>query len=547
MSQCEKDYVLKIQLPITLIHKTTSDTFKVDRSLRTSAGPEDVSSYDVNRMSDADISEIRGLAAADKLTKYIRVMDSIIAMRNGTSDFKVPSFAAFPALLSAYLQENFIDGWIYEAGDDGEMRAWAIVKVTLDSGKGGYSNREIPSVKMIGAAYGKNSNMLTNISKTWAFEPSDVSRRHVSKILSNAGLICETHDLKTAYRESNETFADILSTGFAHQFRVTGAFINPGHNGRDPMEPLGHRVIMDMDHNRIKAFSEEVETAAFDIAGEGRFIDLPQHHDVLVYDLASHEEFWISTNNIEPYAYRPELKNKMILPQEQADLLDILTTDTDLLTGDIVEGKAAGNIILCKGKPGVGKTLTAEIYSEVCEKPLYSVHAGVLGTTASTIAKNLREVLQRAQRWDCILLIDEADVFVAERGTNVEQNAIVAEFLRTLESFRSLMFMTTNRPDDIDDAIVSRCAAVIAYSLPDAGLRSRIWKVMSDNFEAGLSDDLIAELVEAFNMISSRDIKMLLRLTLRVANAKNEPLSRDLFRKCAIFRGIPVEGEAAAA
>ena len=171
----------------------------------------------------------------------------------------------------------------------------------------------------------------------------------------------------------------------------------------------------------------------------------------------------------------------------------------------------------------------------------------MLGTTASTIAKNLREVLQRAQRWDCILLIDEADVFVAERGTNVEQNAIVAEFLRTLESFRSLMFMTTNRPDDIDDAIVSRCAAVIAYSLPDAGLRARIWKVMSDNFEAGLSDDLIAELVEAFNMISSRDIKMLLRLTLRVANAKNEPLSRDLFRKCAIFRGIPVEGEAAAA
>jgi len=107
------------------------------------------------------------------------------------------------------------------------------------------------------------------------------------------------------------------------------------------------------------------------------------------------------------------------------------------------------------------------------------------------------------------------------------------------------MFMTTNRPDDIDDAIVSRCAAVIAYSLPEADLRARIWKVMSDNFEAGLSEELIAELVEAFNMISSRDIKMLLRLTLRVSMAKDEPLSRDLFRKCAIFRGIPIETKAA--
>ena len=537
---------MQIQLPIKLIHETTTETFKMYRSLRNGASLDEISSYDVNRMTDADLAELRALAATNKLSKYVRVMDAMISMRAGATDFKVPSFAAFPALLTAYLQENFIDGWIYEAGDDGQVRAWAIVKVSLDSGKGSYSNRDTPSVKMVCSAYGKNQNSLSNTSKTWTFEPGDVSRRHVSKILSNAGLICETHDLKTAYLESDEAFADILSTGFARQFRVTGAFINPGHSGRDPMEPLGHRVIMDMDHNRIKSFSEEIETAAFDIAGDGRFIDLPRHHDVLVYDLASHEEFWISTNNIEPYTYRPELKNKMILPQEQADLLDILTTDTDLLTGDIVEGKAAGNIILCKGKPGVGKTLTAEIYSEVCEKPLYSVHAGVLGTTASTITKNLREVLQRAQRWNCILLIDEADVFVAERGTNVEQNAIVAEFLRTLESFRSLMFMTTNRPDDIDDAIVSRCAAVIAYSLPDADLRARIWKVMSDNFEAGLSDALIAELVEAFNMISSRDIKMLLRLTLRVAKAKNEPLTRDLFRKCAIFRGIPIESKAAA-
>lgn len=537
---------MHIQLPIYLIHKTQSDTFKIDRSLRNStAGPDEVSSYDTNRMSDTDLAEIRALAVENKLTKYVRVMDSIIAMRDGSTDYKVPSFAAFPALLTAYLQKNFIDGWIYEAGEDGEMRAWAIVKVTLDSGKGGYRNRDTPCVKLKCAAYGRNSNGLSNISRTWSFEPGDVSRRHVSKILSNAGLLCETHELKAAYRQSDEIFGHILSTGFARQYRVTGAFINPGHGGRDPMEPLGHRVIMDLDHSRVKAFSEEVETAAFDIAGEGRFIDLPRHHDVLVYDLASHEDFWISTNNIETYVYRPELKNKMILPKEQADLLDILSTDTDLLTGDIVEGKAAGNIILCKGKPGVGKTLTAEIYSEVCEKPLYSVHAGVLGTTASTIAKNLREVLQRAQRWDCILLIDEADVFVAERGTNVEQNAIVAEFLRTLESFRSLMFMTTNRPNDIDDAIVSRCAAVIAYALPDSTLRAQIWKVMSDNFEADLSDELIAELVEAFNMISARDIKMLLRLTMRVSIAKEEPLSRDIFRKCAIFRGIPIEEKAA--
>ncbi len=537
---------MNIEIPTLLIQNSESDTFKLQRSLRSVAeGDLDVTTmFDVDRMKDSDLAEIRDLAKTHEAAKFVRVMDAVIAVRNGSTDFKVPSFSAFPALLGAYLQEKFIDGWIYEVGDDGQMRAWAISKVVLDTGKGGYSNGS-PSVKMTGIAYGKQNSILTNIDKTWSFEPGDVSRRHVSKILSNAGILCETHDLKAAYRESEARFTEILTTGFARQYRVTGAFINPSRNSRDPLETVGHRVIMDIDPSRIKAYSEEVESEAYDVKGESRFIELPRQCDVQVYDLASHEEFWIAANNIEPYVYRPELKDKMILPAEQSDLLDILTTDTELLTGDIVEGKAAGNIILCKGKPGVGKTLTAEIYSEVCEKPLFSVHAGILGTTAATIAENLRKVLQLAQRWNCILLIDEADVFVAERGTNVEQNAIVAEFLRTLESFRSLMFMTTNRPDDIDDAIVSRCAAIISYELPGPDLRARIWKVMSENFEADLPDPLIDELVQAFNMISARDIKMLLRLTLRVGKAKGLPLSRDLFRKCAIFRGIQIEGKAA--
>ena len=38
-------------------------------------------------------------------------------------------------------------------------------------------------------------------------------------------------------------------------------------------------------------------------------------------------------------------------------------------------------------------------------------------------------------------------------------NAVVGVFLRVLEYFNGLLFLTTNRIDDIDEAIVSRCIA----------------------------------------------------------------------------------------
>ncbi len=63
-----------------------------------------------------------------------------------------------------------------------------------------------------------------------------------------------------------------------------------------------------------------------------------------------------------PYRYQPELKHKLVLPPEQTDLIDILTAEMDVLMDDIVAGKSGGTTVLCAGPPGVGKTLTAEVY-----------------------------------------------------------------------------------------------------------------------------------------------------------------------------------------
>jgi AAA+ superfamily predicted ATPase len=177
------------------------------------------------------------------------------------------------------------------------------------------------------------------------------------------------------------------------------------------------------------------------------------------------------------------------------------------------------------------------VYSEVVGKPLYRVHSGQLGISAASVERNLMEILRRAVRWDAILLLDEADVYIRCRDNDLEHNAIVAEFLRTLEYFNGLLFMTTNRIDDVDDAILSRCIATIQYEVPPREDAILLWKSLALQFNAELSDALIERLTNAYPKASGRDIKELLKLTSKFCQAKEIPFSEDAFRQCAVFRG----------
>lgn len=530
---------MKITIPTSILQETSSENFAFIRSLRR-VDPSDLETgteFPLGSLSDPDIEEIRAIADRKSAGKFLRVLDAVLAVRRGGEDFKVPSFEAFLPLLSEHLRAHARDGWVYELCDDGSLLPWAVTGLRRRSDR---SDRgDAPYVELTGTAFGPHDKQLRVRSKSWTFRPTDVSRRHVAAILEAHGLHVETGALRAAHEEEATWFGEILRDGFARQYRATGPLhAASGQVRRNPRDVIGSRVIMDIDPDRVRACPPEVESSVFGSPRAPRFLELPRHPIVEVYSLETHEPFWISVAHLAPYVYRPELREKLILPQAQRDLLDVLTTDTELLTGDLVEGKAAGNVILTKGMPGVGKTLTAEIYAEVCARPLYSVHAGNLGTTPREVAEALRAVFQRAKRWGCVLLLDEADVFVMTRGRDVVQNAIVAEFLRTMEYFDGLLFMTTNRGDDIDEAILSRCAAIIHYDPPGPALLPEVWRVMSGNFEAGLEEGLITELVALFPQITPRDVKMLLRLTLRVARSRGEPLSAELFRRNAMFRGI---------
>ena len=92
---------------------------------------------------------------------------------------------------------------------------------------------------------------------------------------------------------------------------------------------------------------------------------------------------------------------------------------------DLVKGKGKGLIIFLYGPPGVGKTSTAETIAAYTSppRPLYQITCGDLGSTPQDVETRLENHFRLAHRWNCVLLLDEADVYLAERSFNdLERN-----------------------------------------------------------------------------------------------------------------------------
>jgi SpoVK/Ycf46/Vps4 family AAA+-type ATPase len=196
---------------------------------------------------------------------------------------------------------------------------------------------------------------------------------------------------------------------------------------------------------------------------------------------------------------------------------------------DVVSGKGKGLVGLLSDNPGVGKTLTAEVIAEVTERPLYMLSAGELGARVADMEHNLDMVLEVTRQWVCVLLIDEADVFLQERnGLDIERNAMVSVFLRRLEYFRGVLIMTTNRQRTIDSAFDSRTHFGLHYGDLSIDSRFKIWKNCLGNAPKELSVAKIKDQDHeqlAKLRLNGRQIKNVMACAISVAVENKVPLA----------------------
>ncbi|PWO29401.1 ATP synthase D chain, mitochondrial [Pyrenophora tritici-repentis] len=184
--------------------------------------------------------------------------------------------------------------------------------------------------------------------------------------------------------------------------------------------------------------------------------------------------------------------DKLVMDENNKELIKAIAriyTDgdqTDRFSADFIQGKGEGQIFLLHGPPGTGKTLTAESIAEYTKRPLLSITASDLGHEPDELERSLLRYFKMASDWDAIVLLDEADVYLRKRTVeDLRHNSIVSVFLRALDYFQGILFLTTNRVGQIDEAFLSRIHLSLGYEPLSNAARVKIW----DNLFGKLDED----------------------------------------------------------
>ncbi|KAL7920174.1 P-loop containing nucleoside triphosphate hydrolase protein [Trichoderma austrokoningii] len=199
------------------------------------------------------------------------------------------------------------------------------------------------------------------------------------------------------------------------------------------------------------------------------------------HDLRSRQTYTVSVDNLQPVEWNKDAMDHLVLDTRKKDMLKGLVRHHSSRSrrnekADLIAGKGQSLIILLHGPPGVGKTLTAESTAEAVGKPLLAMSIGEMVWDETQLQERLRNEFQRAIDWDAVLLLDEADVVLEARSfEDVRRNGIVSIFLRELEYYRGILFLTTNRVSTMDTAFQSRIQIGIGFQSMTPKVRAEVW------------------------------------------------------------------------
>ncbi|CAD6568114.1 MAG: hypothetical protein ASARMPRED_001413 [Alectoria sarmentosa] len=240
-------------------------------------------------------------------------------------------------------------------------------------------------------------------------------------------------------------------------------------------------------------------------------------------------EFYVE--NVCPIRWSENAFPRLVLPHGYKDIIrafvqEQLSRDDEF--DDIVYGKGLGFIMLLSGEPGTGKTLTAESVAEEMRQPLYLMSASELGETAAEFEESLEQVLELTSKWNAILLLDECDMFLEARSTaDIRRNRLVSVFLRQLEYYRGVMFLTSNRINDFDTAFESRIHLTIHYPPLDIPSKLHVWKtlVRMGDLESRLSDQDLETLAKI--EVNGRQIRNIIKTARLLSKQEKAPLAME--------------------
>ncbi|KAL3489491.1 P-loop containing nucleoside triphosphate hydrolase protein [Aspergillus germanicus] len=326
---------------------------------------------------------------------------------------------------------------------------------------------------------------------------------------------------------------------------ITSLSVFPGANGyyyeKETKFNVKGRIVIDTE--AYSTFNPDIplpSTISDTLTDEQRLITTPI---VRGYSLSNKQWLEFYLDGVNDFEWNSKTFDSLVLPHAQQDLKQLILAFSNAQSkkhkafDDVVQGKGRGIIMLLSGPPGVGKTLTAESVAEVLKVPLYVLSAGDLRTHAHTLENKLKDILSIVPKCGAVLLLDEADVFMEERSSSdLHRNELVSIFLRLLEYYEGLLFLTSNRAENLDPAFESRIHVAIEYPELNIAARRQIWAQFLSGADAeSFSSDQLDSL--AAITLNGRQVKNVVKTAYLLASEQDRKLGYDLVQTVLRLRG----------
>jgi SpoVK/Ycf46/Vps4 family AAA+-type ATPase len=144
----------------------------------------------------------------------------------------------------------------------------------------------------------------------------------------------------------------------------------------------------------------------------------------------------------------------------------------------------------------------------------------------------LESALHLGKIWDCVVLLDEADVFLQERTlADLQRNALVTVSLRVLEYYDGILTLTSNRVGTFDEAFKSHIQISLHYPNLNRSQRRKIWRNLINRLSRLENPNIDFEDIDRYiddladHEMNGREIRNAITTSRQLAKFKNKSMS----------------------